>query len=353
MTTLRGMRLISLWIPLAFFMVFTLSPFYYMLVASLKDQQLELHNPSVFPFWVFHPNLNQYIDLFARTQFPRWALNTTVAAVTSTVVSLSFGTLAGYALARLRFRGASLLGIISFITYLVPQTLLFLPLNIVITRLPVPLFLLTVIFSTVAVGLPLLMLAVPPERRVAWGPLASWLPGLLLLGIGVSLGLWGLTAKGAALGEVDLGGSINLSNSLWSLILTYPTFLVPFCTWLLTGYFQSIPRELEESALIDGASRIQAMLRIVLPLALPGVLSAFIFAFTLSWNEYIYALVFLTTTANRTIPVGVVNELIRGDVYFWGTLMAGALLGSVPVAIVYSFFVDKYVTGLTAGAVKG
>jgi multiple sugar transport system permease protein len=176
---------------------------------------------------------------------------------------------------------------------------------------------------------------------------------VLLFGIGVSLGLWGLTAKGAALNEIDMGGATNLSNTLWALILTYPTFLVPFCTWLLTGYFQSIPRELEESALIDGASRVQAMLRIVVPLALPGILSAFIFAFTLSWNEYIYALVFLTSTANRTIPVGVVNELIRGDVYFWGTLMAGALLGSIPVAVVYSLFVDNYVSGLTAGAVKG
>jgi ABC-type glycerol-3-phosphate transport system permease component len=280
-------------------------------------------------------------------------LNTTVVAIVSTVISLTFGILAGYALARLRFRGAGLLGIISFVTYLVPQTLLFLPLNIVITHLPVSLFLTTVIFSTIAVGLPLLMLVVPPERRVNWGPLASWLPGLLLLGVGVSLGLWGLTAKGAALSEIDYGGATNLSNTQWALILTYPTFLVPFCTWLLTGYFQSIPRELEESALIDGASRVQAMLRIVVPLAMPGILSAFIFAFTLSWNEYIYALVFLTTTANRTIPVGVVNELIRGDVYFWGTLMAGALLGSIPVAIVYSFFVENYVSGLTAGAVKG
>jgi ABC-type glycerol-3-phosphate transport system permease component len=343
----------TLWLPLAFFLLFTLAPFYYMLIVSIKDQQLEVNVPQVFPFWPFHPNFDQYIDLFARTQFPRWALNTTIVACLSTLVSLTFGLLAGYALARLRFRGAGLLGIISFVTYLVPQTLLFIPLNIVITRLPVSLFVITVAFSTVAVGLPLVMLAVPPEKRVNWGPLASWLPAILLLGVGVSLGMWGLTAKGAALSEIELGGATNLSNTLWALILTYPTFLVPFCTWLLTGYFQSIPRELEESALIDGASRMQAMLRIVVPLALPGILSAFIFAFTLSWNEYIYALVFLTSTANRTIPVGVVNELIRGDVYFWGTLMAGALLGSVPVALVYSFFVDNYVSGLTAGAVKG
>lgn len=346
-------RLFTLWLPLGFFLVFTLAPFYYMVVVSLKTQSTEFHNPAIFPFWVYQPTLDQYVDLFARTQFPRWAMNTMLVAVVSTVISLTFGTLAGYALARLRFRGASLLGIISFITYLVPQTLMFIPLNIVITRLPIPLFLLVVAFSTVAVGLPLLLLAVPPERRTHWGPLASWLPGLLLLGIGVSLGLWGLTAKGAALDEIDYLGPINLSNTFWALVLTYPTFLVPFCTWLLTGYFRSIPRELEESALIDGASRVQAMLRIVVPLALPGILSAFIFAFTLSWNEYIYALIFLTSSANRTIPVGVVNELIRGDVYFWGTLMAGAILGSIPVAIVYSFFVDHYVSGLTAGAVKG
>lgn len=346
-------RTVTLWIPLAFFLIFTLGPFWYMLVVSLKDQQLEVNDPSVFPFWPFHPNLNQYADLFARTQFPRWALNTIIVATVSTVVSLTFGTLAGYALARLRFRGATLLGIITFVTYLVPQTLLFIPLNIVITRLPASLFVVAVVFSTVAVGVPLLLLLVPPEKRVGWGPLANWLPGILLLGIGVALGLWGLTAKGAALNEIDLGGATNLSNTLWALILTYPTFLVPFSTWLLTGYFQSIPRELEESALIDGASRIQAMLRIVVPLAIPGILSAFIFAFTLSWNEYIYALVFLTSTPNRTIPVGVVNELIRGDVYFWGTLMAGALLGSIPVAVVYSFFVENYVSGLTAGAVKG
>src|SRR6266849_5969116 len=167
-------RIISLWLPLALFLGFTLAPFWYMLVISLKDQQLEVNDPHVFPFWPFHPNFDQYIDLFARTQFPRWALNTTIIASLSTLVSLTFGTLAGYALARLRFRGASLLGIISFVTYLVPQTLLFIPLNIVITRLPVPFFLVTVVFSTVAVGLPLLMLFIPPEKRVGWD---HWRPG--------------------------------------------------------------------------------------------------------------------------------------------------------------------------------
>ncbi len=144
-----------------------------------------------------------------------------------------------------------------------------------------------------------------------------------------------------------------LYNSLWALILTYPTLLIPFCTWLLIGYFKGIPRELEESALVDGATRLQAMVRVVIPLALPGILSAGMFAFTLSWNEYLYSLIFMNDPVTKTIPVGVTQDLIRGDEFFWGQLMAAALLGSVPVALLYSFFVDHFVAGMTAGAVKG
>src|SRR6476646_675467 len=144
----------------------------------------------------------------------------------------------------------------------------------------------------------------------------------------------------------------RLGDTPWSLILTYPTFLIPFCTWLMMGYFKAVPKELEECARIDGASRWQAMLYIVIPVAIPGILSAGIFAFTLSWNEFIYALVFLSSPEQKTVPVGVTSELIRGDVFFWGPLMAGALLGSIPVAIAYSFFVEHYVAGLT-GSVKG
>ena len=145
---------------------------------------------------------------------------------------------------------------------------------------------------------------------------------------------------------------LGLFDTRWALILTYPTFLIPFCTWLMMGYFKAIPKELEECARIDGASRWKAMLYIVIPVAVPGILSAGIFAFTLSWNEFIYALVFLSSPEQKTVPVGVVSELIRGDVFFWGALMAGALLGSIPVAIAYSFFVEHYVSGLT-GSVKG
>ncbi|MDP8925044.1 MAG: carbohydrate ABC transporter permease [Chloroflexota bacterium] len=272
-------RLFTFWLPLILFVVLTLFPFYWMLVASLKPNN-ELYNLRVFPFWVFSPTLDHYLYLFEKTLYARWLMNTLIVAVASTAISLVFGILAGYALARLRFVGAGVLGVAVFISYLVPQTLLFIPM-------------------------------------------------------------------------FDVIKSLNVADTYWALILTYPTFLIPFCTWLLMGYFKSIPKELEESAMIDGSSRLRAMVEIVLPLAMPGILSAGIFAFTLSWNEFIYALVFITTTPMKTLPVGVVNELIRGDVFFWGSLMAGALLGSVPVALIYSFFVEYYVAGLTAGAVKG
>jgi multiple sugar transport system permease protein len=200
-------------------------------------------------------------------------------AIVSTIISLICGMFAGYALARLRFRGSEFLGTIIFITYLVPQTLLFIPL-------------------------------------------------------------------------ADIIREMQLGNTPWALMLTYPTFLIPFCTWLLMGYFKTIPKELEECARIDGATRFGAMVRIIFPVAIPGILSAGIFAFTLSWNEFIYALIFMSSAELKTVPVGVVSELIRGDIFFWGQLMAGALLGSIPVALVYSFFVEYYVTGLT-GSVKG
>ena len=279
MTAAVPRRLMTLYLPLSLAAIVLLFPFYWMLITSIKTDR-ELIDLNGLPFWVFEPTLEHYRVLFAETGFLRWALNTLTISVVATAISLLCSILAGYALARLRFRGAGAIAGAIFVTYLVPQTLLFLPLLEVVRQL-------------------------------------------------------------------------GLSNTLWSMILTYPTILIPFSTWLLMGYFRSIPRELEESALIDGASRVRAMTQIVLPLALPGILSAAIFAFTLSWNEFIYALVFTNSTDIKTIPVGVVTELVKGDVYFWGSLMAGALLGSVPVALIYSFFVDKYVGGLTAGAVKG
>ena len=271
-------RLLVFYIPLFLFVFVMLFPFFWMLITSLKPDA-ELYNPRISPFIVREPTLEHWENLFGTTLFVEWAINTLWVALASTAVSLFAGVLAGYAMSRLVFRGSTMFGIMIFITYLVPPTLLFIPLTGVVT----------------------------------------WM---------------------------------GLQDTTLSLIFTYPTFLVPFCTWLLMGYFQTIPKELEECARIDGATRLQAMLKIVIPLAIPGILSAGIFAFTLSWNEFLYALVFIHSPETKTIPVGVTSELIKGDVFFWGSLMAGALLGSVPVAIVYSFFVEHYVSGMT-GAVKG
>ncbi len=271
-------RLVVFYIPLFLFVFAMLFPFAWMLITSIKPDA-ELYNPRISPFIVREPTLEHWESLFGTTLFIRWAVNTLWVAIASTAVSLFAGVLAGYALSRLVFRGSTMFGIMIFVTYLVPPTLLFIPLTGVVT----------------------------------------WM---------------------------------GLQDTTWSLIFTYPTFLVPFCTWLLMGYFQTIPKELEECARIDGATRLQAMSKIVLPLAVPGILSAGIFAFTLSWNEFLYALVFIHSPETKTIPVGVTSELIKGDVFFWGALMAGALFGSVPVAIVYSFFVEHYVSGMT-GAVKG
>jgi multiple sugar transport system permease protein len=270
------------YIPLAVFILFTLFPFYWMAVTAFRPDP-ELYRswraPNATPFWTLEPTLEHFKGLLESTAFLQWLWNTMLIAMVSTIISLICGMFAGYALARLKFKGSEFLGTAIFVTYLVPQTLLFIPL-------------------------------------------------------------------------ADIVRNMHLGNTPWALMLTYPTFLIPFCTWLLMGYFKTIPKELEECARIDGATRFGAMVRIIFPVAVPGILSAGIFAFTLSWNEFIYALVFLSSVDQKTVPVGVVSELIRGDIFFWGQLMAGALLGSVPVALVYSFFVEYYVAGLT-GSVKG
>jgi len=183
---------------------------------------------------------------------------------------------------------------------------------------------------------PLARMRFPGAAVVAFGVAATYLVPQPLLFIPMS----------------DIINRMELGNTLTAVMLTYPTLLIPFSAWLLMGYFKSVPRELEEAARIDGATRFQAMTRIVLPLCTPGLLSAGIFSFTLAQNEFLYALIFLAKSEVRTVPIGVVTELIRGDVFYWGQLMAGALLGSIPVAIIYSFFVDYYVAGLTAGSVK-
>ena len=274
-------RVVTVWVPLSAFLFVLLFPFYWMAITTFRpDNELYItwQRPSYTPFWTWHPTLDHIKYLFRETAFATWLWNTMFIATCSTVVSLFCGVLAGYALSRLNFPFAGGLGTTIFITYLVPQTLLFIPLSEIIRN-------------------------------------------------------------------------YNLGDTPWSLILTYPTFLIPFCTWLMMGYFKAIPKELEECARIDGASRFKAMLYIIIPVAVPGILSAGIFAFTLSWNEFIYALAFISSSEQKTVPVGVLTQLVEGDVYHWGSLMAGALLGSLPVAVFYSFFVEHYVASLT-GAVK-
>jgi len=238
----------------------------------------ELLSRETNPFWIHHPTFAHFEKLLFHTSYPSWMWNTIAVSVVSTFISLVASVLAAYAIERLRFRSAKAVGMAIFLAYLVPPSILFIPLA-------------TIVFQ------------------------------------------------------------LGLFDTRLALMLTYPTFLIPFCTWLLMGYFRSIPYELEECALIDGATRWQILTKIILPLAVPGLIAAGIFAFTLSWNEFIYALTFVSSSEVKTVPVGVVTELVEGDVYHWGALMAGALLGSLPVAVLYSFFVEYYVSGMT-GAVK-
>jgi len=270
-------RVVTLYMPLGVFVFVLLFPFYWMATTALKPNA-ELLSHEGNPFWVAAPTLEHFRHLIFETPYPDWMLNTVIVSVAATFTSLAASVFAAYAIERLRFHGSRQVGLAIFLAYLVPPSILFIPLAAIVVKL-------------------------------------------------------------------------GLFDTRWALILTYPTFLIPFCTWLLMGYFRSIPFELEECALIDGATRWQILTKIILPLAVPGLISAGIFAFTLSWNEFVYALTFVSSSEVKTVPVGVVTELVEGDVYHWGALMAGALLGSLPVAVLYSFFVEYYVSGMT-GAVK-
>jgi multiple sugar transport system permease protein len=249
-----------------------------MALTSIKPDEQLIDMEKFNPFWVIHPTFKHISKLLFETDYPRWLWNTMYVAAASTLLSIIASVLAAYAIVRLRFKGAETVGGLIFMAYLVPPSILFIPLASVIQ---------------------------------AYG----------------------------------------LFDSPLALILVYPTLLIPFSTWLLMGYFKTIPFELEECALIDGASRWQILTKIVVPLAVPGLISAFIFSFTLCWNEFIYALTFLQSTKNKTVPVAIVNEFVDGDIYKWGSLMAGALVGSLPLVILYAFFVEHYVSAMT-GAVK-
>src|ERR671937_851992 len=265
---------------LTFYAVLAGLPVFWMIVTTFKPDR-DLYNLQNFPLW-FNQNgvtLDHLILLFSKTRFTTWLTNTIWVSAVVVAITLALSLPAGYALARLRFRGAETLTIGIFMTYLVPTTLLFLPLVKVISFL-------------------------------------------------------------------------GFFDRLQSLILAYPTFTIPFCTWLMSGFFRTIPIEIEEAAMVDGCSRLGAVARVVLPLSLAGMLTVAIFAFTLSMQDFVYALTFVSSSDEKVVTIGVVTELIRGDVFFWGSLMGGALIAGAPVAILYSFFLDYFVRGITGGALK-
>jgi len=264
---------------LAAFTIFAAFPFYWMLITTFK-QTRDLLNTDNNPFLFNDPPTLEHVRvLFGETLYAQWLWNTAWVGIVVVAITLVLAIPAGYALARLAGRAGEQLGIGIFLTYLVPPTLLFIPLSRVI-------------------------------------------------------------------------GNLGLQDSLWSLVLVYPSFTVPFCTWLLMGFFKAIPRDLEEAAMIDGLSRFGAFVKIVIPMSVAGVLTVVIFSFTLVMQEFVYALTFITAASKFTVSVGVPTFLVRGDVYFWGSLMAGCFIASVPIAIVYNLFVDRFIAGFTAGAVK-
>src|SRR5438105_12783374 len=259
--------------------VFAAFPFYWMLITTFKTDG-DLYNLKSIPYWFNAPPTLEHLKyLFEETLFVQWLSNSALIGLCVVAITLLVALPAGYGLARMPGRSGENLSIGIFLTYLVPPTLLFLPLARVVTLL-------------------------------------------------------------------------GLQDSMWALVVVYPTFTIPFCTWLLMGFFRSVPREIEERALLDGATRLQMLRLVVIPVVLPGILTAAIFAFTLSFQEYVYALTFISSTVNRTLPVGISVEMVRGDVYFWGPLMASAIIGSIPVVIVYALSLDWFISGMTTGAVK-
>jgi multiple sugar transport system permease protein len=260
----------------AFFGAF---PFYWMLIAMFKRDH-DLFNPTNNPFLFNEPfTLDHLRLLLFETHFLQYLANTFFVGLVVVLITLAAAVPAAYSLARWARGWGELLGIGIFLTYLVPPTILFIPLS-------------------------------------------------------------------------RFTSALSLQESLGSLILIYPTFTIPFCTWLLMGFFKTIPRDIEEQAMIDGLSRLGAMIRVVLPLGISGILTVVVFAFTLTMHEFIYALTFISVSVKKTISIGVPTELVRGDVFQWGPLMAGALLASIPVAVIYTFFLDRFIAGFTMGAVK-
>jgi multiple sugar transport system permease protein len=269
---------------LVLFVIFFLLPPVYMLITSLKTSA-EI-SAAGNPWWVFSPTLGNYVELLSSQQYLTFFRNSALVSLIVVITTMLISVPAAFALSRMRFWGSATLATGVFLTYLIPETLLFIPLFKMFTVV------------------------------------TDWT-------------------------------GIELINRWWVLLIVYPTLTVPFCTWVMIGYFASIPRELDEAALIDGANYRQVLLRVFIPVALPGLIAATIFAFTVSWAQFLYPLVFTTSTDQLVLPVGIITSLIKGDVFNWGQIMTGALLGAAPPLIIYAFLMDYYIAGLTAGATKG
>ena len=263
----------------AFLVIFATWPFYWMFVTAFKTER-DLYSLDSIPYIFNEPPTLRHVNwLFHNTEFVRWLWNSLTIGLLVAGITLLIAVPAGYALARMAGRYAESLGIGIFLTYLVPPTLLFIPLSPVVSRL-------------------------------------------------------------------------GLQDSLWALVAVYPTFTIPFCSWLMMGFFKTVPRELEEAALVDGLNRLGAFVRVVMPLSTSGMLTVVIFAFTLSMQEFVYALTFVSSANQKPVTLGVPTELIRGDIFFWGSLMAAALIAGIPVAIVYNLVLDRFVAGITGGAIE-
>jgi multiple sugar transport system permease protein len=280
----RRRAMVWSYVFLVIFAVFFLLPPVYMLITSLKTNA-EISAASS-PWWIFDPTLANYVELLTSPTYLRFFRNSAVVSVLVVIITMLVSVPAAFALSRMKFWGSATLATGVFLTYLVPETLLF-----------IPLFKMFVLVN-------------------------------------------------------DLTG-IEMINQWWVLVVLYPTLTVPFCTWIMIGYFASIPKELDEAALIDGAGYLQILFRIFIPVALPGIIAATIFAFTVSWAQFLYPLAFTTSADQLVLPVGIITTLIRGDVFTWGQIMTGALLGAAPPLVIYAFLMDYYIAGLTAGATKG
>jgi multiple sugar transport system permease protein len=269
---------------LVLFAIFFLLPPVYMLITSLKTSQ-EI-SAATSPWWVYHPTLENYRGLLTSNEYLTFFRNSAIVSVVVVTLTMAISIPAAFALSRMRFWGSTVLATGVFLTYLIPETLLFLPLF--------------KMFAT----------------------FKEWT-------------------------------DIEIINRWWVLLFLYPTLTVPFCTWIMIGYFASIPKELDEAALIDGATWMQTLTKIFIPVALPGIIAAMIFSFTVSWAQFLYPLAFTTSIDQLVLPVGIITSLVKADVYNWGQIMTGALLGAAPPLIIYAFLMDYYIAGLTAGATKG